>query len=855
MKILCIIIVSFLIGFNSSAQENASNEVLVLFKSGVTKEKSIINGEEKKILKFSPDLSSTLKRMGLQESMIVEAMPHFNERDTVKKLPNGVEIRQLNMSKLFRIKVPENSSRKKLVEWLNNIPEVLFAEPNGTMKFEASPNDTDFGEQWGFENTVNPGADVHAVDAWDIYTGDPNSIIAVIDKGVDFTHEDLDGKFAGGDAGFSGYHGVAVAGIAAAESNNAQGVSGMDWHAKIHSQSNDSISDFVEFYEAITDAVDYSLNVHVLNMSFSLINSDDELVYSFVVHSALSYAYKANRTAVGVMGNHQLTDPGVIAYPGGLPTVIAVGATTINDVVRDNSARGEHIDVVAPGENIFTTLPNDSYGDEYMLNNEPVSVSGTSFAAPFVSGLASLLKGYRSNLANDDIKRIIEISADDVNSDDRPGYDIEIGHGRINAEAALNLLREPYALEQLSATGGTVYSVTGTYSQQFYGAQGIADGQYVVKRYEIRRDVEFPMPFCHIEGAWGRGVASTGWSPANPNLTEGFTEIVSGTLTNTSATLKTYIYEVWSTTGAYIGFYPTTAAGVTYAYSVLGIPDDIQSTMSGPVILCSNTAIYSLNDVPNDATIQWSSQNNKVAVTDGQGSSQATFTVNSTGIETIIATITRQCGASKTITKDVWLGGSPGISLQIDDADCIHPEYIFTAPDVSGLNYSWSINTTDLNFRYSGNTAWVSNSGGVPYGTSKQFSISVTIGDRICSYSNSVTTYFYQPDECDCGIQTIGCSDEPCKTCEEPQVVFPNPTTDEMTIATNGPEDNYLSSGPDSNSTVEIKLFDGNGELRKHEALENNNFTFSVRDLPEGNYHLYIQKGDKLIYRQIIIKR
>lgn len=844
MKMITIIIVSFFISFNSNAQRNPSNEILILIKNGITKEKTIINGVQKKELNFSSSLKSSLESKGIQTSMIEEAMPHFNEKDTVKVLPNGKVIRQLNMAKLFRIMIPEGASRNELVEWLKGLPEILYAEPNGTIRYNNTPNDTEFNKQWGFNNTANPGADVHAIGAWNIFTGDPNSIIAIIDTGVDFTHEDLDNKAAGGDIDFSRYHGTAVAGIAAAESNNGQGIAGMDWNAQIHSQRTDLATDFVEVHDAIKDAVDYSSNVNVLNMSFSL-ESNGEKVYSFVVHSALSNAYKANRTAVGVMGNHQQTEPGVVAYPGGLPTVIAVGATTIDDIVRDNSARGDHIDVVAPGENIFTTLPNDGYNEEYVSGNDTASVSGTSFAAPFVTGLASLLKGYRSNLANDDIKRIIELSADDLNDPNDPevnvGFDVGSGHGRINAEAALNLLREPYVLEQSSATGGTVHSVTGMYSQQFFGASGIVDGEYNVKRYEVRTDVIFPMPFCDLEDGWGRGVASTGWSGANPNLTEGFTEIVPITLTNTGATLRTYVYEVWSMTGAYQGFHPTTAANVTYGYSVLGIPDSAsQASIVGPSIVCTSSATFTLQDQPSSSTsITWSKSSN-LSYVSGQDSSHYEVKASSSTIRGngwVKATIPGACG-NVVLTKNLWVGppdqasnytvwvdGNYGVNPITLAADAIYTFIIGELENygVDGASsYFWDLPS---GFSFVSSFCPSQDCDYVKLRTPQDpgtYTIKV-YPSNVCGSSGTG----YQSLQVDIpggGLSDPDCPEPPCKVADpaftDPgtemsvMISYPNPTSDELMIHSNFNETSYELVVSDISGAV---IYSYKGEKKLHQ--------------------------------------
>jgi subtilisin family serine protease len=188
------------------------------------------------------------------------------------------------------------------------------------------------------------------------------------------------------------------------------------------------------------DAVNFSPNVHVLNNSWESTNQDQTPGrYSTTIRQAFAYAYKANRTSVVAMGNHQQTSTGVVAFPAGFDNVIAVGATDINDGIANFSAQGNHIDVSAPGVGILSTFTDGGYAN----------IDGTSMAAPHVSGIASLLKGFNTNLSNDDIENLLRLSADDRGA---AGFDAAFGAGRVNAERALNFLRAPFAVSQWTSS-------------------------------------------------------------------------------------------------------------------------------------------------------------------------------------------------------------------------------------------------------------------------------------------------------------------------------------------------------------------------------------------------------------------
>src|SRR5690606_26156169 len=107
--------------------------------------------------------------------------------------------------------------------------------------------------------------------------------------------------------------------------------------------------------------------------------------------------------------------------------------------------------------------------------------------------------------------------------------------------------------------GGTVNNVSATFTVQMISAHpNLASGTYLAKRHEVRKQVTLPSSFCNIIGVWGRGIGSNGWNRRTPNFGEGFTEVVPGTSTSNGPTLRTYVYELWSTSGQSLGFYPTT---------------------------------------------------------------------------------------------------------------------------------------------------------------------------------------------------------------------------------------------------------------------------------------------------------
>ncbi|MCJ7446776.1 MAG: S8 family peptidase [Bacteroidales bacterium] len=702
-----------------------------------------------------------------------------------------------------------------------------YAHQNGLCAPDLSPNDDEFlnGNQWNLDNPYTQGADIHALDAWDIYTGNQNNIIAIIDGGVD-NHRDLNDKISGGDSGWGwGGHGTHVAGIAAAETNNDQDIAGVDWNARIHSQRIDGLDD-AGTYQAIIAAVNFSANVKVLNNSYDLVTiyEGDTIPgrYSFTVGLAAAYAIKANRTFVAGMGNSEEDYPGVICFPAAYENVISVGASDWEDHIPDYSQTGSHIDVVAPGDFILSTLPNNTLGFGW----------GTSFATPHVSGLASLLVGYNSNLSVNDIANIIRLSADDINYPEDPqigpGFDVKSGFGRINAANALNLLRAPNSIHQWSATTGTDYSTSNYYLMQFIGVPGLASGNYLVKKHEVRKNVTFAGSFCTIRGCWGRATTN-GFSLASPNYGMGFCEIVPGTLTNTGATLRTYVYQVYTTTGQYLGYYPTTPSNVTFAYTILGI---LNPTISGPFLVCSTDTTFNLDNLPGGSTVTWNKSSNITIVS--STSTSCTVVANGIGNGWVEANITGICNPI-TLRKDVWVGTFESTYVTGQAAVCPDSYYTYTAQVPGGhsptYSYSWTYPSNWYNYGQYQNTI-------------------------------SLVTPMYNPDggtvrvsiTNDCGTSGYsGITVYPDYNCGGYFSLYPNPAS-EIIIITNKKSSELKTKVEDLNKTYTIRILDIYSNLHFSGIRSGDTFTIPINNLTDGNYIVQISDGKNIFNLKLVIK-
>lgn len=288
-------------------------------------------------------------------------------------------------------------------------------EPSPTAPL--TPNDYDFPKQWGFSNTgqrVNgtsgtPDADIDAPEAWGITTDGSATIVAVIDSGVDYSHVDLQSNMwqnQNGDYGINAIdhvnsphdpmddngHGTHCAGIIGARGNNDSGVCGVNWQARIMALK------FLDWYGEGTDAdavecITYALqNRGGSRMVISA--SWGGFGYSKALHDAIADARDAGVLFVTVAGNNGLNlDYNKNFYPAcyaDLDNIICVGASDQNDQPAYFSNYGsQSVDLFAPGMNIYSTFPGNTY--EF--------ISGTSMACPFVSGAAALI--WSKNLSAD----------------------------------------------------------------------------------------------------------------------------------------------------------------------------------------------------------------------------------------------------------------------------------------------------------------------------------------------------------------------------------------------------------------------------------------------------------------------
>ena len=317
------------------------------------------------------------------------------------------------------VKLPLGVSLGQAIKSYRDRPEVFYAEPNYVVEHLGVPNDPLFSNQWNLRNTGQnggtPGADIKAVQAWDITTGSSDVIVAVIDSGVDYTHEDLaanmwrneaDCNNNGIDDDGNGYiddcygidafnddsdpmddhdHGTHVAGIIGAVGNNSVGVVGVNWNVKIMAckfigaDGFGTVADAIQCLEYVKTMKDRGVNIVATNNSWGAYG------YSQALYDSVEALRQKDILVIAAAGNDGLNNDILPLYPASyfLSNVISVAATNAFGYKSIFSNYGKaSIHVFAPGERILSTTTGNTFS----------SFSGTSMAAAHISGLAALLK-------------------------------------------------------------------------------------------------------------------------------------------------------------------------------------------------------------------------------------------------------------------------------------------------------------------------------------------------------------------------------------------------------------------------------------------------------------------------------
>lgn len=382
--------------------------------------------------------------------------------------------REFGLHLWYEIEFAAKSPVNEAVSSFGQIRGVSISEPVVKMSLGEyttadavpTPNDGSYSTQWHYNNTGQSGgtadADIDLPEAWEVETGNSNVIVAIQDQGVDYSHVDLsgnmwvnNGEIAGNgvDDDNNGYvddyygynfgdnqgaiapgeHGTHVGGTVAAETNNGTGVAGIagGWgnNDGVRLMSVQVFGDVSQggFDEGFIYSAD--MGAHISQNSWGgggESQSINDAIDYFIANGGSAGSPMQGGVVIFAAGNSN-TSTGTSTWPAQYSSAIAVASTDDNDVRSSFSNYGTWVDIAAPGSDVYSCKPGNSY--QYM--------SGTSMACPHVSGVAALIVShYAGNITPAEVRNRLETYVDDIYANNS-SYTGQLGSGRLNAYAAV----------------------------------------------------------------------------------------------------------------------------------------------------------------------------------------------------------------------------------------------------------------------------------------------------------------------------------------------------------------------------------------------------------------------------------
>ena len=381
------------------------------------------------------------------------------------RMNDRVEDRIENVAGWTAIDDLDNADADAIVAKYTSLPEVEYAEPNFEISLDEAdplepilPHDPQFNDQWALANSGQrggkQGADISATLAWARTTGSEDLVVAVLDSGVDYTHEDLVSNMwvrpsdmapytdteLGTVDDLNGYnaingnsdpmddngHGTHCAGIIGAEGENDLGIAGVNWNVRImplkfmNSGGFGTTKDAIEAINYVIDRKKAGVNVRIISASWGSTQK------SRALEDVIRKAYENDILFVAAAGNATTDNDRRPHFPSSydVPNVISVAALDRNDQLAKFSNYGvKSVAVAAPGVEILSTWLGNQYEEK----------SGTSMATPVIAGVAALILAENPRMSVDDLRKKILDSSDPIIA--LKGKTVT--GGRINAAKAL----------------------------------------------------------------------------------------------------------------------------------------------------------------------------------------------------------------------------------------------------------------------------------------------------------------------------------------------------------------------------------------------------------------------------------
>lgn len=434
-------ITSTLSTFSQSFLANYKDGCLyVKLQKGMQAQYSSLNPTRIPVTAFSNPLRDYLKSLGVTRIY----RPFYQAND------------EPELSMILRVEFKSFNRIQEAIDRLNSMPGITYAEKIPIMQTDAVPNDPLWATATGSTHLNQIGAQ----NAWNVFNGNSNITIAIVDNAVMWTHVDLvqntytNTAEASGTPGVdddaNGYiddingwstgdnnnnavptnslmdHGTHCAGIAGARTDNTVGVASIGWNVKIipiQAEPDNGSTTAVSYgYEGIVYAV--KAKARIISCSWGGSGA------SFTEQSVINYAWNRGCIVMAAAGNANTSTP---SYPGAYTNVYCVASISPTDIKSTFSNFGTWVDIAAPGNNLLSTVP-------YTGTPVYVQKSGTSMATPLVAGLAGLMLSKSPNMTRQDVLNCISNSAVNIytlaaNAAYTAGN--QLGAGRIDAYAAM----------------------------------------------------------------------------------------------------------------------------------------------------------------------------------------------------------------------------------------------------------------------------------------------------------------------------------------------------------------------------------------------------------------------------------
>jgi subtilisin family serine protease len=429
--------------------------------------------------------------------IIVKFKQHVADADKnrVHARHGAQKIQEFKSIRGHHVKLKKGMTVEEGLKLYRSDPEVEYAEPNYMYKAQQAPDDRHYGLLWGMER-------INASAAWDITTGGQEVVVAVLDTGIDYNHEDLQGNLwinpsPGYDSNNDGTidvandvygynaitntgnvlddngHGTHVSGTIGAKGNNGLGVAGVNWNVRVmalkflDANGYGSLANAIECLEYVKSMKARGVNIVATNNSWGG-GGESQALYD-----AIKGQQDDGILFIAAAGNELSNNDILPTYPASyqLANIISVGAITSyysTDVRAWFSNIGRQtVHVMAPGDSILSLRAAGAFTEPWLspsnfpendTSSKYIKLRGTSMATPHVSGLAALLKASDVNRDWRAIRNLILAGGDDMPkpaADEIISYDwmsewmirttdsLTVTNKRINANGSVTCTNKP----------------------------------------------------------------------------------------------------------------------------------------------------------------------------------------------------------------------------------------------------------------------------------------------------------------------------------------------------------------------------------------------------------------------------